>query len=187
MGNRTLATLGVAAAATALIAGCGSDEDDQAAAAEASCIEAVTKDYNPDGLSFRDTTTVLRNDGYFTASTVEGRYSSNEDADVRAVTCLTPASGVAEVLGYGYEGEEAPDHKLTPREQACRTIKVLTPGTLETTWDLEVLADPNSTQSQRFEALKRQAVAQGSGTPVRSAPYTCSGPTFEKFLEEQGS
>lgn len=170
-------------AAGALLVGCGSSND-EAAAAESACIEAVGKDFNPDGLAFRDTETELRNDGYFTTATVDGKYSFGTTSDVYQVSCLTPAGGVAEVLGYGSDGEPAPDHRLTPREKACRAIVNLSPGTLETMWDYKTLADPNATSSQRREAILRQSDI-GSGQS-RQKSYSCSGPTFERYLEEHG-
>ncbi|MGW4718881.1 hypothetical protein [Nocardia sp. NPDC004260] len=67
-------------------------------------------------------------------------------------------------------------------DRACETIKDLTPGFLETTWNVRTLSDPNSSQSDRLQAMREQLDAKAGRITYK--PYTCSGPTWERYLRE---
>lgn len=68
----------------------------------------------------------------------------------------------------------------TAREQACESIKGLTPGYLEAHWAIETLSDKGATPSERLDALKQQTA------PAPTTPYTCEGAVFERYASEQG-
>ncbi|MCD2153476.1 hypothetical protein LQL77_07100 [Rhodococcus cerastii] len=82
-------------------------------------------------------------------------------------------------LGLMSCGQEPEAADPSVRDQACETIKVLSPGTVELGWAINTLADENSTAAEKEEAL-----LETSAPGKRTEPYTCEGPVFERFAAE---
>lgn len=88
------------------------------------------------------------------------------------------AVAVAAAAACGREADTGPSRS----QRACEQITMLTPGTVEMAWNTKVTADPNATQKQKADALKSTLDLLSSD--ASSAPYTCSGPVFERYLAE---
>lgn len=79
------------------------------------------------------------------------------------------------------------DAEPSTRDQACESIKRLTPGSVELSWATEVLSDTNSSSAEKSEALKVTLDQASTAAPgKRTEPYTCEGPVFERFAAEYG-
>lgn len=79
------------------------------------------------------------------------------------------------------------DAEPSIRDQACESIKRLTPGSVELSWATEVLSDANSSSAEKSEALKVTLDQASNSAPgKRTEPYTCEGPVFERFAAEYG-
>lgn len=98
------------------------------------------------------------------------------DMRMKTVALFTLAS--LALVSCGQNSEHA---EPSVRDQACESIKILSPGTLELGWAIDTLADRNSTAAQKEEAL-----LETSAPGKRTEPYTCEGPVFERFAAEYG-
>lgn len=86
-------------------------------------------------------------------------------------------AGLATVLISGCGSNEP-----SVEDRACNSIKNLTPGVLETQWDVKTLADPKSSQQDKLKAMRQQLDAKAG--IVTYSPYQCSGPVWDRYLVE---
>lgn len=85
------------------------------------------------------------------------------------------------ITGCSTQNEEQPSKET----QACESIKSVSPGFLELTWANETLRDPQAPQADKVEAMKTSLDIQAGNAATQ--PYTCDGPTFDRYLAEYGN
>ncbi|WP_154606670.1 hypothetical protein [Rhodococcus sp. AQ5-07] len=102
-----------------------------------------------------------------------------------AAACLAAASIFA-LSGCGGPDEKAeaaaPTPTLTPREAACRDIKVIPSSSVYYQISLQTLEDPSAAVADKTTALKRMMDFQ-NGVNQSEKPLGCTGPDFETFAD----
>ncbi len=105
-----------------------------------------------------------------------------------AVSALTLGACGGEAPAPSAPASSAVPSPEQVRAQLCYGFAILTPGTLELSEAISVLADTGSSQYQRVEALKKANANSGSSVQRRTDPYDCNSPSdqarFERYVQK---
>lgn len=101
--------------------------------------------------------------------------------DKLAAACLAAAAiFTLTACGDPDEKAEAAAPTLTPREQACESLKKIPSSSVFFKFDEVTLADPSAPSDEYLVALKRQMDFMNDVNQSKT-PLTCTGPNFARF------